>query len=110
VKAWEIQRKKAEKRRREAERRERHKGLREKSFFTLRVGRDTGAEVRDIRLESVIVKRSDESVYDAGFEAVEPGMAILIEGPMGLIERAVVEEKIEPTEEGGDRILRVRAL
>jgi hypothetical protein len=110
VKSWEIQRKKAEKRRREAERRELHKGLREKSFFTLLIGGDPEGEAREVRLESVIVKRSDESVYDAGFDAVEPGMVILIEGPMGLIARAVVEEKTGPTEEGSDRVLRVRPL
>lgn len=108
MRPWEIQRKKAEKRRREAERRERRRDSREKAFFTLRLEGATEADARETRTESVIVKRSDESVYDAGFVELEPGMTILVEGAMGLIERAVVEEKTEG--EGSVRIVRVRPV
>lgn len=107
MRAWEIQKRKAQKRRREADRRERRREAAQNNAFKL-IFRDAAGKETETMTHSVIVKNSDESVYDAGFEEVEAGMTLVVEGHMGLIERAVIEEKVEPLEEGGIRILRTR--
>ena len=59
---------------------------------------------------SVIVKNSDESVAEATFEEIEPGITLIVEGESGLIQRVVVEEKLELDEPEPMREVRVRLL
>ncbi len=106
MRAWEIRQKKAAKRARELARKEKRRAAKASEGFRLLVlGRESEATV----VESVIVKKPDESVAEATFDEVTPEMILIIEGERGLIERAVVDQKIESAE-GGSRELRVRAI
>ena len=100
VKPWEIQRKRAEKRRREEQRRERKKGPQsEPSRFRL-IKFGTSGESTEQVVASVIIKNEDESVTEAGFEEIEPGMSLVVEDEKGLIQRAIVAVKaLSETEE-----------
>jgi hypothetical protein len=110
MRSWEIQRRKAEKRRREAARRERKRAARgSRSFALIEADVETGTD-REKTAESVIVKNSDESVFEAEFEEIQPGMVLVVEGPSGLIQRAVVEDKQEGDEEGQGRTVRIRRV
>jgi hypothetical protein len=105
MRAWEIRQKRAQKRARELARKEKNKHSRETSTFRLLVvGREPSV------VESVIVKNPDESVTEATFEEIEPGMTLIVEGERGLIQRAAVEEKVETTEPEPVREVRVRVL
>ena len=107
MRAWEIRQKKAQKRARELARKERQKTKKESDTFRLViVGRESEATV----VETVIVKNQDESVAEATFDEVEAGATLIVEGAKGLIERVVVDEKIEITEPEPVREIRVRAL
>jgi hypothetical protein len=109
VKPWEIQRKRAEKRRREEARRERKKGPRSEPgrFRLIKIDGATGAET-EVIIAAVIVKNPDESVFEAGFDELEPGMVLVLEDDKGLIQKAVVEEKTLSAGEEELPILKVR--
>jgi hypothetical protein len=64
----------------------------------------------ELMTESVIVKHSDESVSEAGYEEIQAGMVLVVEGPSSLIVRAVVEEKIEGVEGESVRTVRIRLV
>lgn len=103
MRAWEIRQKRAQKRARELARKEKNKQAKETATFRLVVaGREPAV------VESVIVKNPDESVAEATFEEIEPGMTLIVEGERGLIQRASVEEKVEQTEPELFREVRVR--
>jgi hypothetical protein len=105
MRAWEIRQKRAQKRARELARKEKNKHAKETSTFRLIVvGREPSV------VESVIVKNPDESVIEATFDEIEPGMTLIVEGERGLIQRAAVEEKVEITEPELLREVRVRVL
>jgi hypothetical protein len=105
MRAWEIRQKRAQKRARELARKEKHRQTREASTFQLVVaGREPAV------VESVIVKNPDESVAEATFDEIEPGMTLIVEGERGLIQRASVEEKVDVTEPEPRREVRVRVL
>ncbi len=105
MRAWEIRQKRAQKRARELARKEKNRHAKEASTFVLAVaGREPAV------VESVIVKNADESVAEATFEEIEPGMTLIVEGERGLIQRASVEEKVELTEPEPVREVRVRVL
>ena len=106
MRAWEIRQKRAQKRARELARKE--KKQRDKSVATFRLVIDGEAE--PLEVESVIVKNEDESVAEAVFDEVETGMNLIIEGKTGLIERVVVDEKVEVDEPEPVRELRVRRV
>jgi hypothetical protein len=107
MRAWEIRQKRAQKRARELARKDKNKHSKETSTFRLVVaGHEGDASV----VESVIVKNSDESVAEATFEEIELGVTLIVEGERGLIQRVVVEEKVELTEPELVREVRVRAL
>ena len=107
MRAWEIRQKRAQKRARELARKEKNKHAKETSTFRLVVaGRGGEPSV----VESVIVKNPDESVTEATFDEIEPGMTLIVEGERGLIQRAAVEEKVEITEPELVREVRVRVL
>jgi hypothetical protein len=109
VKPWEIQRKRAEKRRREEQRRERKKGPRSEPgrFRMIKLSEATG-EPTEVILAAVIVKNADESVFEAGFDELEPGMVLVLEDEKGLIQKAVVEEKTLAEGEEELPVLKVR--
>ena len=109
MKPWEIQRKRAEKRRREEARRERKKGPRSEPgrFRLIKIDGATGAE-SEVIIAAVIVKNPDESVFEAGFDELEPGMVLVLEDEKGLIQKAVVEEKTLAAGEEELPILKVR--
>jgi len=103
LRAWEIRQKRAQKRARELARKEKNKHAKETSTFRLVVeGREPAV------VESVIVKNPDESVAEATFEEIEPGMTLIVENERGLIQRASVEEKVELTEPEPLREVRAR--
>ena len=105
MRAWEIRQKRAQKRARELARKEKNKHAKETSTFRLVVaGREPAV------VESVIVKNPDESVAEATFDEIELGVTLIVEGERGLIQRVVVEEKVEVTEPELVREVRVRAL
>jgi hypothetical protein len=107
MRAWEIRQKRAQKRARELARKEKNKSSKETSTFRLVVaGREGTAAV----VESVIVKNADESVAEATFDEIELGVTLIVEGERGLIQRVVVEEKLELTEPELVREVRVRLL
>ncbi len=107
MRAWQIRQKKAQKRARELARKEKRRTAKASEGFRLLVlGRESEATL----VESVIVKNTDDSVSEATFDEVTPEMTLIIEGKRGLIERAVVDQKIESTGLGGSRELRVRAI
>jgi hypothetical protein len=107
MRAWEIRQKRAQKRARELARKERTKSARETSTFRLvTLGHEEGAAV----VESVIVKNADESVAEATFDEVEPGMTLIVEGERGLIQRASVVEKLDQIEPEAVREVRIRFL
>jgi hypothetical protein len=105
MRAWEIRQKRAQKRARELARKEKNKHAKETSTFRLVV---VGREPEVV--ESVIVKNADESVAEATFDEIEPGMTLIVEGERGLIQRAAVEEKVETDEPEPVREVRVRVL
>jgi hypothetical protein len=107
MRAWEIRQKRAQKRARELARKERAKSKRETETFRLVI---VGREGEPSVVETVIVKNEDESVLEATFDEVETGMTLIVEGATGLIERVVVEEKVDVEEPEAVRELRVRAL
>jgi hypothetical protein len=107
MRAWEIRQKRAQKRARELARKDKNKHAKETSTFRLVVaGREGDASV----VESVIVKNPDESVAEATFDEIELGVTLIVEGERGLIQRVVVEEKVEVTEPELVREVRVRLL
>jgi hypothetical protein len=107
MRAWEIRQKRAQKRARELARKDKNKHAKETSTFRLVVaGREGDASV----VETVIVKNPDESVAEATFDEIELGITLIVEGERGLIQRVVVEEKVEITEPELVREVRVRAL
>lgn len=107
MRAWEIRQKRAQKRARELARKDKNKHAKETSTFRLVVaGREGDASV----VETVIVKNPDESVAEATFDEIELGITLIVEGERGLIQRVVVEEKVEVTEPELVREVRVRAL
>ena len=106
MRAWEIRQKRAQKRARELARKEKNKSSKETSTFRLVVAGREGAAV----VESVIVKNPDESVAEATFDEIELGVTLIVEGERGLIQRVVVEEKVEVTEPELVREVRVRLL
>jgi hypothetical protein len=107
MRAWEIRQKRAQKRARELARKEkRQKEKVNETFRVVVVGREAEATA----VASVIVKNPDESVMEATFDEVDAGMNLIIEGKSGLIERVVVDEKIEAEEPEPVRELRVRAI
>ena len=107
MRAWEIRQKRAQKRARELARKDKNKHAKETSTFRLVVaGREGDASV----VESVIVKNPDESVAEATFDEIELGITLIVEGERGLIQRVVVEEKVEVTEPELVREVRVRML
>jgi hypothetical protein len=110
VKPWEIQRKRAEKRRREEARRERKKNPRAEPgrFRLVKVG-GAGAGP-EVIVASVIVKNPDESVFEAGFDELEPGMALVLEDEKGLIQKGIVEEKVPSASEEELPVLTVRIV
>ena len=107
MRAWEIRQKRAQKRARELARKE--KKQRDKSIATFRLVID-GRDAEALDVESVIVKNEDESVSEAAFDEVDTGMNLIIEGKTGLIERVVVDEKVEVEEPEPMRELRVRRV
>lgn len=107
MRAWEIRQKKAQKRARELARKERQKAKKESDTFRLVIaGREAEATV----VESVIVKNPDESVAEATFDEVSTGTTLIVEGANGLIQRVVVDEKIDVAEPEPLKEIRVRAL
>ena len=107
MRAWEIRQKRAQKRARELARKDKNKNAKETSTFRLVVaGREGDASV----VETVIVKNPDESVAEATFDEIELGITLIVEGERGLIQRVVVEEKVEVTEPELVREVRVRIL
>jgi hypothetical protein len=107
MRAWEIRQKRAQKRARELARKDKNKHAKETSTFRLVVaGREGDASV----VETVIVKNPDESVAEATFDEIELGITLIVEGERGLIQRVVVEEKVEVTEPELVREVRVRVL
>ena len=107
MRAWEIRQKRAQKRARELARKDKNKHAKETSTFRLVVaGREADASV----VETVIVKNPDESVAEATFDEIELGITLIVEGDRGLIQRVVVEEKVEVTEPELVREVRVRVL
>ncbi|MCM3875388.1 MAG: hypothetical protein NEA02_03105 [Thermoanaerobaculia bacterium] len=107
MRAWEIRQKRAQKRARELARKDKNKHAKETSTFRLVVaGREGDASV----VASVIVKNPDESVAEATFDEIERGITLIVEGERGLIQRVVVEEKVEVTEPELVREVRVRVL
>ena len=107
MRAWEIRQKRAQKRARELARKDKNKHAKETSTFRLVVaGREGDASV----VETVIVKNPDESVAEATFDEIELGVTLIVEGERGLIQRVVVEEKVEVTEPELVREVRVRVL
>ena len=107
MRAWEIRQKRAQKRARELARKEKNKSSKETSTFRLVVA---GHEASAAVVESVIIKNADESVAEATFDEIELGVTLIVEGERGLIQRVVVEEKLELTEPEPMREVRVRAL
>jgi len=107
MRAWEIRQKRAQKRARELARKEKNKHSKETSTFRLVVAGRAG---EPSVVESVIVKNPDESVAEATFEEIEPGITLIVEGERGLIQRVVVEEKLELDEPEPVREVRVRVL
>jgi len=109
VKPWEIQRKRAEKRRREEARRERKKGPRSEPGRFRMVKRPEGTgEPTEVIVAAVIVKNPDESVFEAGYEELEPGMVLVVEDEKGMIQKVVVEGKTLAATEEELPILMVR--
>lgn len=109
VKPWEIQRKRAEKRRREEARRERKKGPRsEPGRFRMVKWSEAAGASTEVIIAAVIVKNSDETVFEAGFDEIEPGMFLVLADEKGLIQKAVVEEKTLAATEEELPILKVR--
>ena len=109
MKPWEIQRKRAEKRRREEARRERKKGPRsEPGRFRMVKWDDASGASTEVIIAAVIVKNPDETVFEAGFDEIEPGMVLVLEDEKGLIQKAVVEEKTPSAAEEELPILKVR--
>ena len=107
MRAWEIRQKRAQKRARELARKDKNKHAKETSTFRLVVaGREGDASV----VETVIVKNPDEAVAEATFDEIELGITLIVEGERGLIQRVVVEEKVEVTEPELVREVRVRVL
>jgi hypothetical protein len=107
MRAWEIRQKRAQKRARELARKDKNKHAKETSTFRLVIaGREGDASV----VETVIVKNPDESVAEATFDEIELGITLIVEGERGLIQRVVVEEKVEVTEPELVREVRVRVL
>ena len=107
MRAWEIRQKRAQKRARELARKDKNKHAKETSTFRLVIaGREGDASV----VETVIVKNPDESVAEATFDEIELGITLIVEGECGLIQRVVVEEKVEVTEPELAREVRVRVL
>ena len=107
MRAWEIRQKRAQKRARELARKDKNKHAKETSTFRLVVaGREGDASV----VETVIVKNPDESVAEATFDEIQLGITLIVEGERGLIQRVVVEEKVEVTEPELVREVRVRVL
>ena len=107
MRAWEIRQKRAQKRARELARKDKNKHAKETSTFRLVIaGREGDASV----VETVIVKNPDESVAEATFDEIELGVTLIVEGDRGLIQRVVVEEKVEVTEPELAREVRVRVL
>ena len=107
MRAWEIRQKRAQKRARELARKDKNKHAKETSTFRLVVaGREGDASV----VETVIVKNPEESVAEATFDEIELGITLIVEGERGLIQRVVVEEKVEVTEPELVREVRVRVL
>lgn len=107
MRAWEIRQKRAQKRARELARKDKNKHAKETSTFRLVVaGREGDASI----VETVIVKNPDESVAEATFDEIELGITLIVEGERGLIQRVVVEEKVEVTEPELVREVRVRVL
>jgi hypothetical protein len=107
MRAWEIRQKKAQKRARELARKERQKTKKESDTFRLVIaGREAEATV----VESVIVKNPDESVAEATFDEVATGATLIVESATGLIQRVVVDEKIDIMEPEPLKEIRVRAL
>ncbi len=107
MRAWEIRQKRAQKRARELARKDKNKHAKETSTFRLVVaGREEDASV----VETVIVKNPDESVAEATFDEIQLGITLIVEGERGLIQRVVVEEKVEVTEPELVREVRVRVL
>ena len=107
MRAWEIRQKRAQKRARELARKDKNKHAKETSTFRLVIaGREGDASV----VETVIVKNPDESVAEATFDEIELGVTLIVEGERGLIQRVVVEEKVEVTEPELAREVRVRVL
>jgi len=110
MRSWEVRRRKAEKRRREADRREKRRATRgERQFRLVRVDAGSG-EVSETFMEEVIVKNRDESVFAAAYDEIQEGMVLVVEGESGRIERAVVEEKLEGSEEDPVRTVRIRSV
>ena len=109
MKPWEIQRKRAEKRRREEARRERKKGPRSEPgrFRLIKLDGASGTST-EVIIAAVIVKNEDESVFEAGYEELEPGMLLVLEDEKGLIQKAVVEEKSPAAAEEEFPVLKVR--
>jgi hypothetical protein len=107
MRAWEIRQKRAQKRARELARKEKNKHAKETSTFRLVVAGRAGEPAV---VESVIVKNPDESVAEATFDELELGVTLIVEGERGLIQRVVVEEKVEVTEPELVREVRVRLL
>jgi hypothetical protein len=107
MRAWEIRQKRAQKRARELARKEKNKHSKETSTFRLVVAGRAG---EPSVVESVIVKNPDESVAEATFEEIEPGITLIVEGERGLIQRVVVEEKLELDEPEPMREVRVRVV
>jgi len=107
MRAWEIRQKRAQKRARELARKEKNKHAKETSTFRLVVAGRAG---EPSIVESVIVKNPDESVAEATFDEIEPGTTLIVEGERGLIQRVVVEEKLELDEPEPVREVRVRVL
>ncbi len=109
MKPWEIQRKRAEKRRREEQRRERKKGPRsEPGRFRMVKWDGASGTSTELLVASVIVKNPDESVFEAGFEDLEPGMVLVVEDEKGLIQKAVIEEKTLAAAEEELPVLKIR--
>ena len=108
MKPFQIQKKRAEKRRREEARRERRKGPKQAPVNFRVLTRTASGETSELLVESVIVKNPDASVHEAVYDEIEAGMTLVLENARGLIEHAVVEEKIDSTEEGVPPTLRAR--
>src|ERR1700690_26511 len=107
MRAWEIRQKRAQKRARELARKEKNKHAKETSTFRLVVAGRVG---EPSVVESVIVKNPDDSVAEATLAEIEPGITLIVEGERGLIQRVVVEEKLELDEPEPMREVRVRVL